>query len=381
VKALTHIHRKFNLYQGNDLPPVIHVSTAKTWRGGEQQLVYLYDELEKAGIPQLILCRKDGELAVRCEVEERNILPIPKRTGMDMFAAKTLKKVCRFFQAGIVHVHDANAHTTAFISAKFFGNKTPVVVSRRVDFPIKPGKLSKAKYNFQELAAILCVSEKIKEITAPGIIQPSKLHVVHSGIDLGRFSAIKNKNILRKEFNITQSTVLIGNVAALAPHKDYFTFLDTAAHLRDLDVKFFIIGKGELEAELKAYTNKLKLNDKVIFTGFRDDVLDVLSSLDIFLITSKTEGLGTSILDAFACGVPVVATQAGGIPELVTHEQTGLLAPIKDSEELANQIKRLLENPSLKTRFIANAKIKLDLFSKTHTAAKTLAIYRGIVGV
>ena len=379
MRKLKHIHRQFQLKQESEWQPVIHLSTAKSWRGGEQQLVYLYDELVKSGIPQLIVCRKGSELAKRCEEKQRNYIAIPKRSSTDVFAAKKLKKICRYFNAGVIHTHDAHAHTTAFLSHSLFGNNTPIIVSRRVDFPIKNNKMSHMKYNYRGIAAILCVSDKIKEITARGVRDTNKLFTVYSGIDLSRFSNLPGKNQLRDEYNIPQDQLLIGNVSALAPHKDYFTFIDTVEKLPDLKATFFIIGEGELKLELNEYAKEKGVEERIIFTGFRTDILPVLTSLDIFLITSKTEGLGTSILDAFACGVPVVATKAGGIPELVEHEKTGLLADVGDSRTLAEQILRIANDKGLSNQLVKGAKQKLQQFTREQTAQKTLQVYERVM--
>ena len=114
-------------------------------------------------------------------------------------------------------------------------------------------------------------------------------------------------------------------------------------------------------------------------TGFRQDIPQILPELDIFLITSKTEGLGTSILDALACNVPVVAAQAGGIPEIIIDQQTGLSAPVGDSTKLAQQVNYLLQNPVLKNQLIRNATKHLEAFTTATMANKTLNVYEKVL--
>jgi L-malate glycosyltransferase len=174
--------------------------------------------------------------------------------------------------------------------------------------------------------------------------------------------------------------LLIGNTSALEDHKDYFTFIDTVALLKNgIDFKAFVIGDGSLTDELKKYASEKGVSAHIIFTGFRKDILKVLPALDIFLMTSKEEGLGTSILDAFAANVPVVATRAGGIPEMVLHEETGLLANIGDAKTLSDHIVSISSNASLRLTLINGATLKLDEFSKEKTAALTLAHYQEIL--
>lgn len=362
------------------LPKILHISTPKSWRGGEQQLAYLYEELVEKGIEQYILCRKGGEMAIRGKAKGWNIIECSKQTAIDPLFARKVKSVCKQNNIDIIHTHDSHAHSFAVMSATLFGNKTPIVVSRRVDFAIS--KSSFKKYNHKNVKRILCVSNAIKALTAPDIKNKSVLKTVHSGIDLSRFpNDKKDCNKLRTKYGIPKEVAIVGNVAAIAPHKDYYTFLNTVEELvkRGVVAQFLIIGSGPLEEEVKAYCKEKDLNGNVIFTGFRSDIPEILPELDIFLITSETEGLGTSVIDAFACNVPVVATKAGGIPELVKHDKSGLLAEVKDFKELANQVERILKG---KVDLLALKKGQNEIikdFTKSTTAEKTLNEYRAIL--
>ncbi len=354
----------------------MHISTPLSWRGGEQQLAYLLLELQDE-INQVVLCSKGSAMEQFCQKNGIDYESQPKRGGFDLAFAFKIKKLCKKLEIDLCHMHDAHAHTFAVLAA-IFGNKTPLVLSRRVDFPIKQKWTSKFKYNHPSIKKILCVSEMIKQITASDIQDKSKLHTVYSGIDLTKFSTRSGK--LRKELGISKSTLLVGNTSALADHKDYFTFLDSCRTVLEKkpEVQFVVIGDGPMRAEIQDYAAKQQLTEKVIFTGYRTDITEILADLDVFLITSKTEGLGTSILDAFACGVPVVATRAGGIPELVEDQKSGLLCEVKDSDCLAKSTLSLLEDQALVDKIRAEAKEKVKKFSKAETAKKTLKHYREV---
>jgi len=363
-------------------PNILHISTPKSWRGGEQQLSYLHEELNTKDINQYILCRKGSEIAIRGKKKGWNIIECKKRTAIDPVFAKKVKSICDLRNIDIIHTHDSHAHSFAVLSAILYGNKTPIVVSRRVDFAIKQTLFSKLKYNHKNVKRILCVSNAIKTLTLPDIKNKNIVKTVHSGINTDRFPFQKrDSNKLRAEFNISNSVKIIGNIAAISPHKDYFTFVNTVKKLVSMRVnaKFIIIGTGPLEEEIKEYTSKQKMEEHIIFTGFRADIPEILPELDIFLITSETEGLGTSVIDAFACKVPVVGTQAGGIPELVKHEKSGLLAPVKDAEELAFQVNRILKNEIDLEAMIESQQEILKSFTKTATAEKTLKEYLSLI--
>lgn len=237
------------------------------------------------------------------------------------------------------------------------------------------------KITIKGIKKILCVSDRINTRVKDYILEPGKSITIHDGIDLDRFSTKSPQNSLRNEFNIHGDTFIIGNTSALTVEKDHITFIHTIKILlqRNFPVVAFIIGGGPLETELKECVAHLNLTDKVIFTGFRKDIASFLPSLDLFLMTSNQEGLGTSVLDAFAARVPVVATAAGGVPELVEHQKTGLLAPIGDAEMLASHIEQILGNHHLRRQLTENAAVKVRQFSKEETALKTLRVYEEVI--
>ncbi len=359
---------------------ILHFSSAKTWRGGEQQIAYLYEELAKKTVEQWIFCVHESALANYCSQKKIPHFTYQKRFAANPFVSNQLKKICEKLKVDLVHLHDAHSHTIGFMSI-FLGNKTPFILSRRVDFPVRESWLSHKKYNHPSIKRILSVSDKVQEILAPAILDKQKLQVVHSGIDLNRFQ-YANKGVLRKEYGISKEVKIIGNVAAIASHKDYFTFVDTAEVLLKSNTQLIFLmigGDGGEEALIKAYIAKKKLTDYFIYTGFRKDIPEILPELDIFLFTSKEEGLGTSVIDALACGVPVVATEAGGIPEIIQSGINGFLAPVKNAAKLAEQVERLLVDAVVTEKVIQKGKTTVQQFSKERMAEKTYFIYRACI--
>ncbi len=353
---------------------ILHISTPKSWRGGEQQLAYLLDEL-KGKCENFVICTEGSEMEAHCKTKGYKYLAVKKRFSLDPLFASSIKSFSQEMDIQLIHTHDSHAHSLSILAAKLFGNEVPIVVSRRVDFPIEKSWFSHYKYNHPLVKRILCVSKEIENITAEGLKDPSVLRTVYSGIDLNKFSARSGK--LRKELGISNDTFLVGNTSALADHKDYFTFVDAAelALKEDPKLIFLIIGKGPKEDEISSYIRVKELDKSIRMVGFRKDIPEILADLDLFMITSKTEGLGTSILDAFACKVPVLATEAGGIPELVENERTGILCEVGDKRELSKQLLRLRSNDELRKELSEGALLKVKDFSKSKTAEQTLAIY------
>jgi glycosyltransferase involved in cell wall biosynthesis len=360
---------------------ILHISSPKTWRGGEQQLIYLTEELKKLGVDQLLMCPFNSAVHQYCLKHHLPHVTYFKGFSANPMVALRVAHVCKREKIDLIHVHDSHAHNFAVLSAVLTNNDLPIVVSRRVDFAISPTSMSLFKYNHPKIKRILCVSQAIAEIMKPDIQDHSKLKVIHSGIDLKRFEAIEKAARLRKEFAIPQDHAIIGCVAALAPHKDYPTLIRTAKRMRDEGVKatFIAVGEGPSRKEIEQLIQQEQLENQVILTGFRENVPALLKEFDLFLMTSETEGLGTSILDAMASGIPVVATAAGGIVELIEHGVNGWLAPVKSDEKLAEGIKKLLDNTALADQYAAASKLKATAFSKEQTAKKTKEVYEEVL--
>ncbi|MEO0554325.1 MAG: glycosyltransferase family 4 protein [Bacteroidota bacterium] len=357
---------------------ILHLSSEVSWRGGEQQIAYLIEELVSAGHTCEILGRDNSAFEHYARKENLRFHGV-SYSGVGLIkTAFLLKKISSKYD--IVHAHSGKSHTLTFL-ALLAGMRTPVVLSRRVDFVPKKNFFTQWKYNHLGIKRIIGVSNAITEIMRSYMTKKRERCItIHSGIDLRRFSDIQKKS-LRSILELPKGCFLLGNTSALADHKDYFSFLKVAEVLSNKDAAyhFVIMGDGPMANEVKSFARDLNLMDRVTFTGFLNTIPEVLGDLNVFLMTSKTEGLGTSILDAFASRVPVVATKAGGIPEMVIHESTGLIADVGDVDTLAKNVERLKANVQLAQELVSNASSKLLEFTKEKTAKRTLDIYYEIL--
>lgn len=356
---------------------VLHISTARSWRGGEQQIAYLCTGLRSLGVDSSIACIADAPLHRWALEQGFPVLPLKKGSSIDLRFSKNLNRFQKAEQFDVWHAHDAHAHGFAVYAQHFFGAKARLIVSRRVDFPVASSWLSAFKYNHPSIFRYLAVSEAIAAILRSSLKDQERIFTVHSANNPERFRNVP-KGSYRREFKPLADRYWIGNVAALTGHKDLFTFLDTAKLLVEEsdDLHFFLAGQGELEEELKAYAQELGISERVEFLGFRKDIPELLSDLDCFLFSSEMEGLGTSVLDAFASGTPVVATNAGGVTEMVKHEETGLVYPVKDARGLKEGVLRLKADEALGHSLSQKAQGILSEFSPQKMAERTLAHYR-----
>lgn len=361
---------------------ILHLCSEKNWRGGEQQVAYLVEELKKMGITSILALKKDSLIERFCKANGIKSYTVRFSNSVDIYSAYRVAQICRGEKIHLMHTHTSVAHGVGVLST-IFGNKVPILMSRRVDFVPKDNFLTRWKYKHSSIKLIAGVSNKITSIMSAYVQDPTKCITIYSGVDANRFRPLGNgPNVLREEFHIHPAKALIGNTAALADHKDYFTFIDTIALLtrQGRDVHGFIIGDGPLSDRLKEYVLRTGLQHLFTFTGFRKDVTALLPCLDVFLMTSKEEGLGTSLLDAFNAHVPVVATEAGGIPELVKRNETGLLAPIADSVALAADVAKVLDDRDLRDRLVSAAAQLARSFTKEQMARRTVDAYSRILG-
>lgn len=359
---------------------VLHLSSEKSWRGGERQIAYLLDELTDSEAECHVACRKNSAFHEFISEKTMPFVTHSFKSEFDIRTACSIRNYCRKKNIDIIHSHSGRSHGIAVL-AELFGAKTTLVVSRRVDFPIKDNNWSRFKYDFPQVKKIICVSGAIEKIVRKSVKKPDRCVTIHSGIDFDLYAESKPEGVLRKNFDVPDDFLLIGNIAAIAPHKDYFTFVDTAAKAlaNGLKARFFIIGDGPEKQKVNDYIVSGGLGDSIFMTGFLENIHKIMNELDIFLISSKTEGLGTSVLDAFASRTPVVATMAGGIPELVEHEKTGLLAAVGDSTALAVALERMASDRDIRDYIIKNAFEKVRLFSKEKTAQRTLEVYKEVM--
>ena len=360
---------------------ILHISTPTGWRGGEQQVAHLINGLSGEVEQQFIMTPFESELQKRME-QVVTCIGYQRKGSINFSLARLIKHTCEEYKIDIIHAHDSHAHTAAFLSAVLFGNKTNILLSRRVDFKVSGNLFSKWKYNHPKIKSIIAVSEAIKNILLPVIREKEKITVVYDGIDLSRYDVTINKSELKAQLNIPTGKILIGNLSALANHKDYPTFLRTANELlkQHSNIHFVVAGDGPLREEITNSVKAMGLGAHITFLGFRKDVPQILKLLDVFLMTSKTEGLGSVILEAFACGVPVVATNAGGIPEIVKHNLTGLIAHVGDEIVLAKEVEQILSNAEIKNSLVSNATEFVKHFSVNATANQTKSIYQSLLG-
>ena len=358
----------------------VHVDTSRAWHGAQNQTLLTVLGLRGHGHRAWLAAHPDGELK-RHAREGLEIVPIAPRSEMDFASGWRLSRALRQLRPDILHAHDphAVAMSSMAISMAYPPPCPPLVASRRVAFRMNRNAFSKWKYN--QVNLFLCASEVVRQqLIADGI--PARLTTtVHDGIDLAHVDAAPAVDI-HAEFWLPHGAPLVGTVGALVPHKGHRHFVAAAARvLRKVpDARFLIVGEGDERAALEGQIRQLKLDKHVMLTGWRPDVLSLHKAFDLFVLSSVTEGLGTTLLDAMACRRAVVASRTGGIDEAVDDGATGLLVEPHDEAGLARAMITLLQDDAKRERMGEAARARVEeRFSVERMIADTLEAYERVL--
>ncbi len=361
----------------------VHIDTAKTWRGGQNQVLLTVTGLSGMGHPAVLVANKRGELAQRVQ-EGLRFAPFSPRSEFDVRAAWQLARIFADIRPDVIHAHDPHAIALAAMALKSpLAPKTrPLfVAARRVDFHLQRHAFSRWKNS--QIDVWICASALIADMLRQDGVPHDRIAVVHEGVNISQIDKIPAVDA-HATFFLPHNAPVVGNVAALVPHKGQKHLVAAAARVVRLvpDARFVILGDGELREPLERQIKELGLQRHVVLGGFRNDVIGLLKSFDVFVMSSITEGLGTSILDAMACGKAVVGTRTGGIPEAVQDDVTGLLVPPHDEGAMAAAIVRLLQDPALRARLAAAGRTRAaDYFGVDRMVSETLAVYEMKSGI
>jgi L-malate glycosyltransferase len=363
----------------------LHIDTARTWRGGQNQVLLTVNGLRAIGHRAALVAHPDGELRRRVD-EGLELIPIAPRSEMDLSAAWRLARVVKRLRPDVIHAHDPHGVAMASLALSLGSGSAPdgrppaLIASRRVDFHLKGNSFSRWKH--RQVDCFIAASNAIRAMLLADGVPESNVVTVHEGIDVEHVLAAPPVNV-HETFFLPHQAPVVGNIGALVPHKGQRHLIE-AAHLvvQQLpDVRFVILGEGELREHLERLVRDHHLEKHVLLPGFRIDVLGCLKGFDLFVMSSVTEGLGTSLLDAMACSKAIVATKAGGIPEVVEDEVTGLLVEPRDHHGLAAAIAQLIADEPRRRRMAAAGFERISArFTVERMVAETANVYARLAG-
>jgi len=226
---------------------------------------------------------------------------------------------------------------------------------------------------------IMLTEREKRDHLALRVAPPEKFEVIHSGVDLGKFFNVSVDNtVMRTNLGIPEDSFVVGTAGRLTPVKGHRYLIEAARRIVDIgpDTNFVFLGDGELLEELKNLATRLGVEKNVTFLGWRPDVAEVMSIFDVFVLPSLNEGMGRVLVEAMALGKPVIASDVGGISDLVIHGRNGLLVPVADFDALADEIESLMTNSEKREKMGYEGKKMAVSYSADSMVRKIDRLYR-----
>jgi glycosyltransferase involved in cell wall biosynthesis len=330
-----------------DRVTILHTESSHGWGGQEQRTLRECLGIRKPGVRTIVLCPPEAELGRRAMAEGIDVYPCPMRKSYDLAAVRTLLRVLREEAVDIVNTHSGRDSILAGVAARLSRRRPAVVRTRHLAMPIT----SRVSYAYLP-HRVVTVSRYVKDYLVREGVPGERIVVVPTGIDTGRFEVGAAPANLREELGLPPDALLVGSVAVLRAKKGHRFLLEAAPSVlaRFPDAVFLIVGTGPQEENLRNAIDSMGLSGSVRMLGHREDVPNVLLSLDLFVLPTVEEALGTAFLEAMATGRAVVGCRVGGVPEVVEEGKTGLLVPPEDPAALADAIRSLLADGGLRAR-------------------------------
>ena len=353
---------------------ILHLETGRHLYGGALQVCYLLEGLAKQGIENLLLCTKGSEIS-RTAAPFATIEAIPMYGELDLLFPFRLSRLIRKYRPDCVHVHSRRgADLWAGICAR--QHSIPAIITRRVDNREWPPF---ARFKYGTYDRVITISEGIRQVLLSEGLAPEKVTCIHSVVKSDDYNISADREWLEKELNIPATAQVIGVIAQMIPRKGHRYLLEIAPRLCSLfpNLKIVFFGQGPLREDLEKYISEHALSEIITFAGFRKDMPKILPCLDLVVHPALMEGLGVSLLQAAAAGVPIVGARAGGIPEIVHDGVNGYLVEPGNVEQLYDAVSKLLGNPVLAQQFgVAGRNVVQHYFSMPTMVEKYVNIYQ-----
>jgi len=356
---------------------ILHVEAGRYLYGGALQVMYLLRGLAAQGHRNILVCPANSAIA-KAAAEYADVHPMPMTGDLDLAFIVRLYRLIKAIRPDLVHLHSRRgADVLGGLAARFAG--VPVIVTRRVDNP-EPAWWVHQKYRLYD--RVIAISQGIGDVLQREGVPLTKLRVVRSAVDTERYRPQCNRTWFDETFHFPADGPVIGMVAQFIERKGHRCLLDALPQvLHEFpQSQFMFFGKGPLEHDIATRIQAENLTANVHLAGFRDDLECVLPCLTAIVHPAEMEGLGVSLLQAAAAGVPIVATHVGGIPEAVRDGVNGWLVSPNDPPTLAQAILQLLRDPArAKGLGTAGRELMEKEFSIAAMVEGNLGIYREVL--
>lgn len=325
---------------------ILFINSIQMFGGGEVWLFRAMSALMDRGHIVSLVCRPNVPLTKRARDAGYHVHTVSMRGDCDPISIYRLWRLMRKLRIQVLCTNMDKELRIGAIAAKMAGVRA-IIPRRGVDYPLKNSWAYRLTYE-KLTTGILANSRSTKQALLRNSpwLNPDKIRVVYNGINPEQFTGAP-KNHLKKEFNLDQKQFLIGFVGQLDERKDPVTLLTAFERLvqNSPRTRLIFVGQGPLEAELRRRSKGF--SEKVIFAGFRDDISDIMKSIDVLVLPSLWEGFGIVLIEAMAAGKPVITSNCSNMPEIVQHGHDGFLVPAEQPEAITDYLRLLNEDPDL----------------------------------
>ncbi|HEX8523947.1 MAG TPA: glycosyltransferase [Tepidisphaeraceae bacterium] len=343
---------------------VAHVALSLDVGGLERNIVNQVRQAPALDQQISVIClERPGTLAPTAESLGATIRCTDKRPGLRLDILPRLRKIIRQLKPDIIHTHQIGPLFYTRLAAT--GLRIPIVHTEHGREPYESGAKFRALSRFAARSARIfyCLTEDMKKhVLAHRITSSDKIRVIHNGIDFTPYTTPHDTAAVRAQLNIPHDAVVIGTIGRLNEIKRQDVLLKAFATVRATipGAHLLLVGDGPLKSDLESLAQQLNIKHHIHFAGYQSNTAPYMQAMNLFTLTSRSEGMPQSILEACVAGIPVIASNVGGIPEVIRHNQTGLLFPAGDDQALARNIINLLENPVEASRLATAAKAYVE---------------------
>ncbi len=354
---------------------IAHIDTGLGLRGGQRQLLMLAEGLKQRGHHQMIVCQEGSELIGAAHDRQIRTFTLPSFDPWHAFGSLLLRQEIEGWRPRILHAHDGRGQSIAWMSS--IGLPVRRVASRRVMFVSADRWTYRLKYKLT-CDAVVAVSEKIRELSTQAGIPPEQIHVIPDGIEIPQHLPTAAERLqLRSSWGLDDDHFVVGLLGASTPEKGHDIAIAAFAGLRKrLPNARLVLAANEPVSTYERSILSADIDlDNLVRLGPLCDLADFFPGLDLFIMPSRSEGLGSSALWSMAYGIPLVATRVGGLPEIVVENETGWLVPPDSPEALADAIINASHDSKGLTEFGRNGRRRAEGFSADIMVAGTEALY------
>jgi glycosyltransferase involved in cell wall biosynthesis len=363
---------------------VIQVVLSLVPGGTERLVIEITKRLQPVADVAVACLDQDGAWAAELTDLGIPVTVLHRKPGFQPVVGRALARLARERGARVLHCHQYSPFIYGSLARLFApGLRVAYTEHGRLDDapPSRKRTLANAAFGLVPGWTGAVSGDLRRHMLAEGF-RPDRVTVLYNGIDPGPPPAADGRAVVRAELGLPPSAVVVGTVARLDPVKDLGTLLDAVAQLRrsQPEARLVVVGDGAERTALEARAARPDLAGAVLFTGTRRDARRLLSAFDVYANTSIHEGVSLTILEAMAAGLPVVATTAGGNPEVVADGETGMLVPVRAPDAVASALSALAAARERAQRFGARGRARVEeRFSMDRMVSEYVDVYRGLL--